>query len=211
MRHTFLTVLAFTVALSMVLSCASTPDVPQYERQFNSRVFTNVARDKVMLSSIKRFGENCRIVMDPSLDTRPFEVVLTEQADKTVDILADRGLGIMVPVMMPVYFHDVSVLPQIPADGTTYAFKVEIQSFSAAIVEEGKRVVRADVVLSAEVFDPKGTQLARIESSATGERTYAYRLYPTVELACAHALGNALNDLGRKLTTETPELASLLQ
>ena len=149
--------------------------------------------------------------MDPSLDTRPFEVVLTEQADKTVDILADRGLGIMVPVMMPVYFHDASVLTQIPADGATYAFKVEIQSFSAAIVEEGKRVVRADVVLSAEVFDPKGTQLARIESSATGERTYAYRLYPTVELACAHALGNALNELGKKLSTETPELASLLQ
>jgi hypothetical protein len=148
--------------------------------------------------------------MDESLFSRPFEVVLTDASEKTVDILADRGLGIMVPIIMPAYFMDASVLPEIPNDGATYAFKVEIQSFGAVIVETDKRVVQADVVVSAEVFDPRGTRIAGTESSGTGQRTYAYRLYPTVELACAHALGNALNDLGRKLTMETPEITNLL-
>ena len=209
MRHSLPAVLALTVALFMVLSCASTPGVPQYEKQFNSRVFTNVARDKTMMASMKRFGANCRIVMDESLDSKPFEVPLSE--DKTVDLLADKGLGIMVPIVMPAYFADASVLYQAPGDGSTYAFKVGIQRLSASIVEADKRVVQAEVTLSAEVFDPQGTLLAKTESTGMGERTYAYRLYPTVELACAHALGNALNDLGRKLTTETPEVSGLLQ
>jgi len=210
MRHNLLAA-ALTVAFMMVLSCASTPGAPDYEKQLNTRIFTNVARDKVMVISVKRFGENCRIVMDPSYDSRPFEVVLSDQSDKTVDVLADRGLEIMVPVIMPAYFQNASVLPEAPADATSYAFKIEIQSLKAEIVEEGKRLVQVEVVLAAEVSDPRGTQLARTEGIGTGQRTYAYRLYQTVELACAHALGNALNDLGRKLTTETPQLANLLQ
>ncbi|MBI4772828.1 MAG: hypothetical protein HY788_01385 [Deltaproteobacteria bacterium] len=211
MRHNLLAASALAVALMMVLSCASTPGVPDYEKQFNARVFTNVARDKVTVISAKRFGENCRIVMDPSFDSRPFEVVLSGESEKTVDLLADRGLGMMVPVMMPAYFQDASVVAEAPADGASYAFKLEIQSLKADVVEADKRVVQVEVVLSAEVSDPGGTQVVKTEGVGTGERTYAYRLYPTVELACAHALGNALNDLGRKLTTDAPQLASLLQ
>ncbi len=192
-------VLVLIVSVVWIAACASTPDTPEFEAQFNQKIFTNVATSQQMkVIAPRKLAENCRIVRDPAQDLQAFS---SELDGRTAEVLAGRGMGIMLPIQMDRFFLNPTVMEALPADGTSYGVLFRLIDYKPVIDEEN--IIHTEVVLSADVYDPAGNRIARTEATGRGVRRRGYRFYAAVELSCANALADGLNRLGEQLISGT--------
>ena len=193
-------------AFVFILSCASPPPS---EPEFNYWFFSNVAKEKAK-ESPRRFSLKYRIVLDPESDSKVYETLGDD--GPLAAVLASRGLGIMVPIMIPQYgLGDDTILSDLPLDGSSYGIKIGIRDYASAMEDGSGRAIVTNVVLCAEVFDPSGSPLFVVTGSGEGRRTAMFRVHEAAETSCAYALGDALDDLVKGLTTDHPELDFLIR
>ena len=191
------------LVFALLASCASGPT---YEADFDEGVFRSVA-EKSTHAAPKRLGPQCRIVVTPDFDHQLYQA----QDGSVPGVLAARGLSIMVPIMMPLnVFENETVLDRLPSDGAAYGVKFGIRDYHAEYDEGTKKTIVTKIVLYADVFDPAGTLIGTAQGSGEGRRNALVRVYKAAELSCAHAIADALNDLGVNLTTKHPELDFLI-